>query len=134
MTPETIGVTVTYKEPITFHLRMIGIEEENQLRQKMFGLEESEKAQKAYQNNVDLLADLSEAMPTARRLVTTTEKRDGDKTEREYSEVKEVDLGEGGAAVAVREFFAERSVLNERIVEYAVRAYFMKLTPSVDFL
>lgn len=132
---ETIKVTVTYKESVTFHLRMIGIAEEEKLRQKMFGLTEDEKAAKSYQNNVDMLADLSEKMPTARRLVTTTEKRDGDKEEREYSEIKEVNLTEAKTfpSGVVRDFFAERTVIKERIAEYAVRGYFVKLQPDVNF-
>lgn len=135
-TTETIGVTVTYKEPITFHLRMIGIAEENALRQKMFGLTEEAKAEKAYQNNVDMLADLSEVMPTVRRLVTAMEKRAGDKEEREYSEIKEVDLIEAplSPGKAVREFFAERTVTKERVADYAVRGYFVRLQPDVSFL
>ena len=63
MTSETIGVTVKYKEPVTFHLRMIGINEEEKLRQKMFGLTEREKAEKSYQNNVDIPADISVKIP-----------------------------------------------------------------------
>lgn len=134
MTSETIGVTITYREPITFHLRMISIDEETKLRQRMFGLTEEEKAEKAYQNNIDMLADLSESVPTARRVVTTMEKRDGDKKEREYAEIKEVELVEGkSAAAAVREYFAEKSSLKERVAEYAVRGYFIKLQPEVSF-
>lgn len=132
---ETIGVTVTFREPVTFHLRMIGISEETALRQKMFGLTDAEKAEKAYQNNVDLLADLSEAMPTARRLVKTTEKREGDKEEREYEEIKEVDLVENAfdEKRAVRDYFSQRTVVKERIAEYAVRGYFLQLQPDVNF-
>lgn len=32
------------------------------------------------------------------------------------------------------EYFAEVNPVNERIAEYAVRAYFLKLTPNVSFL
>ena len=133
--PETIGVTITYRDPITFHLRLIGLDDEAKLKQKMFGLTEAEKAEKAYINNIDLLADLSETMPTVRQLVTTKEKRDGDDKEREYEEIKEVDLVEGlSPAGAVRSYFAEHTVLKERIAEYAVRAFFHKLSPDVSFI
>ena len=135
MTPETIGVIVTFKEPITFHLRIISLAEETALRQKMFGATEDEKAEKAYQNNVDMLADLSAAMPTARRLVTTTEQRAGDKAEREYSEMQEVNLTEAKTfpSEVVRDFFSDKTVLKERLAEYAVRGYFVKLMPDVSF-
>ena len=112
MTPETIGVTVTYKEPITFHLRMIGIDEENQLRQKMFGIPDNEKAEKAYQNNVDLLADLS--------------LKEADGVEKHDSAT--------GFVEDIRAYFTEKTVIKERLAEYAVRAYLMKLQPDVSFL
>lgn len=136
MTTETIGVTVTYKEPITFHLRMVGITEENTLRQRVFGLTEAQHAEKSYQNNVDMLADLSEEMPTARRLVTTMEMRGGDKVEKEYSEIKEVPLSEAETLPAgvVRDYFKERTVIKERLAAYAVNGYFVKLSPDVSFL
>ena len=136
MSLETVGVTVTFKEPVTFHLRLIGITEENTLRQKLFGLTEEQKAEKQYQLNVDMLADLSEAMPTARRLVTTTEQRDGDIEEKEYSEIKEVPLTEAKTfpSGVVKDFFSERTVIKERIAEYAVRGYFLKIQPDVSFL
>ena len=112
MTPvETIGVTVSYKEPITFHLRMIGLTEENALRQKMFGLTEEEKAEKSYQNNVDMLADLSVKQPDIEGI---------------FSDVTPSDN--------VRSFFSERSILKERLAEYAVRGYFVRLQPDVSFL
>lgn len=135
MTPETIGVTVTFKEPVTFHLRMVGMTEESALRQKLTGLKEEEKAEKSYQNNVDLLADLSEQMPTAIRVVTVTEKREGDETEREYTEVQQVNLtmAKTTPSGVVRDYFAERTVLKERLAEYAVRGYFHKLEPDVFF-
>lgn len=113
ISPETVGITLTFKEPITFHLRLISIDEENQLRQKMFGLSEKEKTEKSYQNNVDLLADLSTKLPD----------------------------GMFGDAVpkcptdcAVREYFADKTVLKERLADYAVSAYFAKITPTIDFL
>lgn len=142
MTPETIGVTVTYKEPITFHLRMIGIDEENQLRQKMFGQTEAEKAGKAYQNNVDMLADLSEAMPTARREVTekiAVPVAGGEPVEMEAKQatsMKDLPLVEPASTpkACVRAYFRDRTVIKERLAEYAVRAYFMKLQPEISFL
>lgn len=111
MAPEIIGVTVTYREPVTFHLRMIGIDEENKLRQKMFGLTEEEKAEKAYQNNVNLLAELSAKQPEIEGIfpdVTPSEN--------------------------VRAFFSERTVTKERLAEYAVRGYFVRLQPDISFL
>ncbi len=113
MTTETIGVTVTYKEPITFHLRMISVTEENQLRQKMFGITEAEKAEKSYQNNVAMLADLSVKLPDGM-----------------YDEA----VPKCPVDQAVKSYFAEQSILKERIAEYAVRGYFIKLQPDVSFL
>lgn len=121
-TTETIGVTVTYKEPITFHLRMISIVEENALRQKMFGLTEAEKAEKSYQNNVDMLADLSAEHPDV-----LEEDAEGNKRSMPF----ELQNSPSGA---VKAFFVEKSILKERIAEYAVRGYFLQLQPSVDFL
>jgi hypothetical protein len=117
MTPETIGVTVTYNSPITFHLRMIGIAEETELRQNMFGLTEKEKAEKSYQNNVDLLADLSVSHPDV--LI------DGKLQPFEFQDSENN---------AVRSYFAERTIIKERVAEYAVRGYFVKLQPDVSFL
>lgn len=127
MTPteETIGVTVTYKEPITFHLRMIGIDDENKLRQKMFGLTEEEKAEKSYQNNVDLLATLSELLPSG--LFPNKPKVISDDDTTVYAEDFDT------PSEAVREFFAGRTVLKERLAEYAVRGYFVRLQPDVNF-
>ena len=110
MNPETIGVTVTFKEPITFHLRMIGVTEETALRQKMFGKTEAERAGESYQNNVNLLADLSVKQPDIEGIfpdITPPEN--------------------------VRAFFSETSVIKERIAEYAVRGYFIKLVPDLSF-
>lgn len=110
MQTETIGVTVTYKEPLTFHLRMIGIDAENKLRQQMFGLSEAEKAEKQYQINVDMLAHLTES----------------------DEQVLNVE-GHFNSAEAVRSYFADKTVVKERIAEYAVRGYFVKLQPDVSF-
>lgn len=129
MSPETIGVTVTFQTPITFHLRMIGVNEENQLRQKMFGLTEAEKAEKSYQNNVDMLASLSEQKPTGifphkPEKMATSEQAKSEKTFIEdFSSAED----------AIQYFFKDKSVIKERIAEYAVRGYFIKLVPDVSF-
>jgi hypothetical protein len=125
MNSETIGVTVTYREPVTFHLRMIGIAEEEKLRQKMFGLTEEEKAEKSYQNNVDMLADLSTQMPKGMFPNKPENVSDADDTI--YAEDFNIPI------LAVKAFFAEKTVIKERIAEYAVRGYFIKLQPDVNF-
>lgn len=138
---ETIKVTVSYKEPITFDLRMIGIAEEEKLRQKMFGLTDEEKAEKSYQNNVDLLADLSEAMPTALREVTedkpvpASSGEPGQMEIKSVTSIQEVPLTEAKTVPSgvVKDYFSDRTVVKERLAEYAVRAYFLKLTPDVVF-
>ena len=129
MTNETIGVTVTFKEPVTFHLRMIGVNEETALRQKMFGKTEAEREAESYQNNVNMLADLSENPPTGMfpnkpEKMTKSEQAASDKTFIEdFSSAKE----------AINHFFKEKSVIKERIAEYAVRGYFIKLAPDLSF-
>ncbi len=101
LTNENIKIEVKYKEPILFNLRMISITEENELRQKMFGLTDNEKAEKQYELNVALLVDYSINVEDTNK---------------------------------IREYFSKWSVMKERIAEYAVRAYFLKLQPEVNFL
>jgi len=126
---ETIGVTVTFKEPLTFHLRMIGINEEEKLRQKMFGLSEDEKAEKSYQNSIDLLASLSEEMPKG---LFPNKPKDMNVLEQAKDEKTYIE-DFSNPADAVRHFFQEKSVIKERVAEYAVRGYFIKLQPDVNF-
>lgn len=114
MTSETIGVTVTFAKPVTFFLRMIGIAEENRLRQKMFGLTEKEQDDKSYQNNVELLAELSEKQPEG------------------FFEPGVI--AKGLPDEIVREYFKEKTVIKERLAEYAMRAYFLRLQPDISFL
>lgn len=128
--PETIGVTVAFKTPITFHLRMIGIEEESQIRQKMFGLGEKEKAEKAYQNNVDLLADLSEQMPDG---LFPNKPIDNQQSDEQAKDALTFIEDFSKASEAIAHFFADKSVIKERVAEYAIRGYFLKLQPDISF-
>ncbi|HEX8248967.1 MAG TPA: hypothetical protein VF599_12390 [Pyrinomonadaceae bacterium] len=126
MTSETIKVSVTYGNTITFFLRMIGIAEESQLRQKMFGLTEAEKAEKQYQLNVDMLADLSVQMPDG--MFPNKPKELGPGTQPTYIE------NFSTPAEAVRAFFEEQSVTKERTAYFAVNAYLVRLQPEESFL
>jgi hypothetical protein len=110
ITPETIEVSVTYGHKLTFFLKMIGLVEEQQLRQKSFGVADDEKAVKEYELNVQILKDLSVKKPI--QLVSGEEKGD------------EIDLDT---------LFGERTPTSERIAFYAVRAYFMRLLPAESF-
>lgn len=112
MFSDVIEVSVTYGKKITFFLRMIGIAEENALRQKAFGLTEEEKAEKEYRNNVEILAELSEKLP------------DG---------IFDEKVPKTPANLAIKDFFAEKTVVKERIAYYAVRTYFLRLQPEESF-
>lgn len=112
ITPETIEVSVTYRSKFTFFLKMIGLAEEQQLRQKGFGITDEEKALKEYELNVQILKDLSVKKPVqvaAGEALETT---------------NEIDL---------EVLFSERNPTTERIAYYAVRAYFIRLLPSESF-
>ncbi|MBS1797460.1 MAG: hypothetical protein JSS81_26795 [Acidobacteria bacterium] len=113
MFSDEIEVSVTYGTRITFFLRMIGIAEENAIRQKTFGKTEAEKEEFEYQKNVDVLAELATKLP---------EGMFKDAVPRCSTEE------------AVRGFFKEKTALNERIAYFAVRGYFLRLLPSESFL
>lgn len=121
----TIDVTITYGTPVTFSLKMISISQENELRQKSFGQTEAERAEKEYSNNVAILADLSEKMPTG----LFPNKPEGVKT----GDIN-IDYAENfkTAKDMVEKFFETKSAIKERIAFYAVRAFFVRLSPS-DF-
>lgn len=106
---DVIGLTITYKDPVTMYLRVIGTKEENQMRQKLLAVSEDERAEKEYQINVNALADLAVSPEGADQSALIS-------------------------AQAVNAFFAEKTVIKERIAEYAMRAYFVKLQPEVSFL
>ena len=127
---ETIGVKVTFKEPITFHLYMIGVAEEAALRQKMFGKTEAEKVAESYQDNVNLLADLSAAMPTGMFPNKPEEMDAGEQARSEKTFIEDF----SSAKEAIKHFFADKSIIKERIAEYAVRGYFIKLVPDISFV
>lgn len=128
MFSETIEVSVTYGTKLTFFLRMIGISEENQLRQKAFGLSDDEKAEKEYQNNVDILAELSEKMPVG-LFPNKPEELPPGTAESGIIYIEKFKT----PRLAIEKFFAEKSVVKERIAFYAVRSYFLRLQPEESF-
>lgn len=108
-----VEVSVTYGKKITFFLRMIGIAQETAHRQKFFGIPENERDEKEYSAAVDLLAEISEKLP---------EGMFGDA------------VPKGLPDFCIREFFAERTPIKERIAHFAVRSYFTRLLPEESFL
>lgn len=122
MNSETIGVKVTFgAESVQFHLRLISLAEEAKLREKLSDLTDTEREKVAYQNNVDLLASLSVKMPDGEQFAPAPES------------VEEVQTEGKSPARAIQNYFKNRTVVKERIAEYAVRAFFIKLVPSIDF-
>ncbi len=108
---ETIKVSVTFGSTITFLLRMIGLVEEQQIRQRSLGVTTEDQAEKEYHLNVSILRDLSTGLPEGID-----------------------DNGNETPAAVIDRFFAEKTVTKERIAFYAVRGYFMRLQPSESFL
>lgn len=122
---ETIDVSVTFGKTARFSLRMLSLAEEETYRQRFFGIKEDEKAEKEYGAGVALLAELSTKMPEG-LFPNRPEKVDSsDRTVylEDFKTPKE----------AVEKFFAQRSVIKERIVYFAVRGYFLKLSPTESF-
>jgi len=108
----TVEVSITYGKKITFFLRMIGITEETAYRQKLFGIPENERDEKEYLAAVDLLAEISEKLPSGMF---------GDA------------VPKGMPDFCIREFFAEKTPVKERIAHFAVRTYFTRLLPEESF-
>jgi hypothetical protein len=125
MTNETISIGVTLGSKHVFHLRLIGITAEQELRQKTFGLSDQEISETEYERNASLLADLSEKMPEGLFPNSPKERSEDDSAIYIESFTK--------PSEAVRAFFADKSVSKERIAYFAVRAFFVKLTPDIDF-
>ncbi|MBX3288460.1 MAG: hypothetical protein KF855_03850 [Acidobacteria bacterium] len=126
MTDETLKITVTFGKPYTFFLRMISIAEENKLRQKSFGLSDDERAEKEYDINVQMLKDLSTDGPYG--LFDPRPENLPANDETAYADSFTT------PAERITAFFAERTILKERIAFYAVRSYFVRLQPSESFL
>lgn len=126
ISPETIQVSVTYGNKITFFLRMIGLVEETQIRQRSVALTDDEKATKEYETNVQILKDLSVDKPNGLYPPRPESHDAADKTK--YAEDFPT------AFAMVEEFFRDKSVLKERIAFYAVRGYFVRLSPEESFL
>lgn len=123
---ETIEVSVTYGSTIKFFLEMVGISRERELRAKTFGLNDAEKAEKEYQNNVDILIELSKEMPTGLFPAQPETVALEDKTVYAESFKKPAD--------AIKSFFfSEKTPVKERIAFYAVNGYFTRLLPSESF-
>ena len=127
MFEETVEVSVTFGSRKTFFLKMIGLAEEQELRQKSFGVADQDKAAKEYELNVKILRDLSVRMPEGLFPPRPEATAEGDE-----AAIFEEDLK--SPAEAVERFFATRTPRTERIAFYAVRAYFLRLLPAESFL
>ena len=125
MFSETIEVSVTFGQTAKFYLRMLSIAEEDQYRQQVFGIKKEEVAEKEYGANVALLAELAIKMPEG--LFPNRPENDSDGKASTYAE----DLTSPRAAI--EKFFAVRSAVTERIAYFAVRGYFLRLSPTESF-
>lgn len=125
MFSEIIETRITFGSTVTFFLRMLSISEENDFRQRVFGIEEKDRAEKEYGANVALLKELSAKMPEGLFPLRPKDLSASDRT------IYQEDIK--SAAEAVEKFFAVRSVVKERIAYYAVRSYFLRLQPTESF-
>jgi len=126
MKTEIISVGVTFGSRYKFYLRMLSLAEEQERRQQTFGLTDKETQSSDYERNVNLLADLSEKMPEGLFPNKPKETPEGD--ENVYIE------SFASPRAAIEAFFAEISITKERIADFAVRGFFVRLQPDVDFL
>lgn len=122
---ETIEVSVTYTSTFKFFLEMVGISRERELRSKVFGLSDPEKEKLEYDQNIQILAELSNEMPTGLFPPRPETIALEDKTIYAESFKKPAD--------AIKSFFSEKSPIKERIAFYAVNSYFTRLLPSESF-
>ena len=125
MFSETIEVSVTFGTTARFFLRMLSLAEEDAFRQRVFGIKPEEAPEKEYGANVALLAELSSDMPEG--LFPSRPENDPDVNTGIFAE----DLR--SPKEAIEKFFAERSTIKERIAYFAVRGYFLKLSPTESF-
>lgn len=128
MFSDIIEVSVTYGQKLSFFLRMIGIAAENELRQKTFGLTEAQAAEQEYAANVQILVDLSEKMPTGLFPNKPPQMSKDEQAKSPQTYIEDF----ATPKEAIEKFFAEKSVVKERIAFYAVRGYFVRLQPT-DF-
>ena len=122
---ETIEVSVTFGSTVRFFLRMLALSEEDSYRQTVFGLKKEEIAAKEFNANVELLAELSTEMPIGLFPNRPDETEEADQTV--YAEDFQT------PRAAIEAFFAEKTVLKERIAYFAVRGYFLQLSPTESY-
>lgn len=96
-------------ENVVFHLRLISIAEEKSVRDKFLTAKDDE----TFGINVDVLAQFSTSPPTT-----------------EY----EKNLPGESAEDAVRDYFADKGTVKQRIAQSVIGAFLMKQVPEIDFL
>lgn len=139
LSQENISFSVGFNNnPITFHLRMISVAEENKLRQRFTALSEDEKELKDYELNVDALAEFSINAPTIKKMMPVAEQPaeadENQEPKMEFQDVQLTGITPGLPGQVIRDYFADRTASKERIADFAVRAFLSRLTPDVSFL
>jgi hypothetical protein len=105
---DVIEVSVKYGDRYTAAMREISMAEEQKLRSKSAGLSDEEAAQKEYDHNVRIIADLT------------------------GGEMK-ISRDDSAETVDPMAFFAGRTPRKERIAFFMVRGYFLRLLPEEPF-
>ncbi len=102
------------KEAVIFTLAILSVAQENKLRSSAFGKTDEEMEEKSFDAAVSALTEF--AVEEAEVITFDSEGK----------EVKET--------VSVKDYFAEKSPVKERIAHYAFRSWLVALQPSIDFL
>jgi|GEM_PF-6676697 len=108
-----------------FHQRMATVAEEDAIDQRFAEINKKDPARYeiAFQLCRDVLAETAASMPEA---IVDDEEKPG--------EQKSVPLGDGSVSAALAAAFAERTMVNERIIRTAYNLYRGQLVPDYRFL
>ncbi|HEX8637737.1 MAG TPA: hypothetical protein VF692_06730 [Pyrinomonadaceae bacterium] len=115
MNSENVKVVIAIgKEKLTFRQQIINVGTEEKLRQQFTDLiGDEEKEVKTFDLNVEALV-----------------KHQAEKIERITLDGEGKEVAE---QVDAKDYFAGKTGLKERFAEYAVRAWFASMSPSIDF-
>jgi len=112
---EQDAITVVAKlagKSARFTLRMISMQEEQQLRQRFTALndgDQTDRIEKEYQINKDALIKFN------------------------LADVEQEQIGESLKYISITDFFAERTPFTERIAEFVTRGFLQQLNPEISF-